>query len=138
MIEEGVYVLEATIQAGTGHTAKGRQTHRSLWVVCAATETSVDLMLLDDNAAPTGLVETISPRELQARYQHRPLSPDTWARLKAKVKTAYGRRAAAAPPPPSATAPQASPPQAAAPSAAPKKTADDPFDSTPWWDKKGK
>ncbi|MBU0514477.1 MAG: hypothetical protein KJ621_06855, partial [Proteobacteria bacterium] len=104
MIEEGVYVLKATLQAGTGHTAKGRETHRSLWVVCAATETAVDLMLLDDKGAPTGLVETVSPEEVRARYQHRPLSADTWARLQAKVRAAYRPRPRDSAPPPAVPA----------------------------------
>ncbi len=138
MIEEGIYVLEGTLQAGTGHTAKGRQTHRSLWVVCAATETSVDLMLLDDKGAPTGLVETVSPREVQAKYQHRPLSADTWARLRARVQAAYRPRTQEASPPPAPVAPAspAAPPPAAPPGGAPKKPADESFDTSPWWEKK--
>jgi len=138
MIEEGVYVLEATLQVGTGHTAKGPQAHRSLWVVCAATETAVDLMLLDDKGAPTGLVETVSPQVVRARYQHRPLSPETWARLRARVQAAYHPRPQDSSPAPAAPASPAKPPRAAPPGGATRKPADESFDTTPWWDNKGK
>jgi hypothetical protein len=139
MIEPGVYVLEGSFQAGTGHTSKEKQTHRSLWATCAVSDEMVTLMLLDEKGAPTGVTETISIVKLKNTYRYQSLSPETWALLQGRIEALYRSRTRSPKAP--APAPSAEPRAAPAPETQPEKpkkkapASDDPFDTTSWWEK---
>ena len=84
MIKEGVYLEEKKSTVGVASTAK-TVVFKNLWATREVSESEVVLQLLDDKGQPTGLVERLSPEEMAERLTYRPLKPEVWTALKAKV-----------------------------------------------------
>lgn len=81
MVKEGIYIEEKNSTVGVGGTAK-HVTFKSLWASVEITEKHVVLRLLDDKAAPTGLTEQVTLKELEQRFQYRPVKPEVWTKIK--------------------------------------------------------
>ena len=102
MIEEGIYIEEREGTLGVAGTSKPI-VYRNLWATKEVKEERIILQLLDDKANPTGLTEEVTPKQLAERFTYRPVKPETWAALKAKLE----QMRQAAPKPPQARKPQA-------------------------------
>jgi hypothetical protein len=142
-VAEGIYLETKQTHVGTGHTSSN-VVFRTFWAVRPAGE-RVEIYLLDNQLAPTGLAENVSQPELAGKgWMHVPQLQARYDGLKDKLKPV------AAPEPPAsakkAMAPEApapapaqavaAPAQATAPAppaakpAAPAKPAGD----QPWWE----
>ncbi len=86
MIEEGIYLEERQGTLGVAGTSKPI-VYRNLWATKEVQEEKVILQLLDDKANPTGLTEEVTPRQLAERFVHKPIKPEVWAALKAKLES---------------------------------------------------
>jgi len=84
MVKEGVYLEEKKSTVGVACTAK-TVVFKSLWATREIGEDKVVLQLLDDKGQPTGLVERFTPGEMAERFTYRPLKPEAWSALKAKL-----------------------------------------------------
>ena len=84
LIREGIYLEEKQGTVGTSGTTKPI-TYRNLWATREIGEERVILQLLDDKARPTSLTEEVSPKELEKRFVHKPVKPEVWAALKARL-----------------------------------------------------
>lgn len=140
-VAEGIYLETKQTNVGTGHTSSN-VVFRTFWAVRPA-GALVEAHLLDNQLAPTGLAESLSPAELagkgwmyvdklQARYEGlkdklKPVPAPEPPPAKAQPQPA----AAAAPAPSAAPAASAKP---ASPAPKPAAPAAKPAGDQPWWE----